>query len=169
MPKLQFGDNAYRIVDAGEGGELVEYGLAATLTVGLHRYVAVVGKEGEDVVSLLPDGEWLIDGQAVKADQEDVVFKGSDGETMADPEEEEESVTRVAARVDDDGDGDEDDEDEDEDEGDGDDEDLGDDEDEDDADADEDDDDLGLDDPEELDEDDEPGARSYRRMVPQLA
>lgn len=83
MPKLQMGDDAYRIVgDAGEEGELVMYGDAAVLETGGRRYVAVVDVDPEDpdsVVSLLPDDEWLIEGRAVPCEQEDVDFQGPDG------------------------------------------------------------------------------------------
>ena len=121
MPKLQMGDDAYRIVgDGGEEGELAEYGVAATLDVGLHHYIALVECEGDgdDVVSLLPDEAWIVDGVAVQGvEVEDVEFAGpgeeEEGEAVAevdedDGEEEEEE--------DDDLVGDEPDEDEEEDE-----------------------------------------------------
>ncbi len=113
MPKLQFGDEAYRIVgDGGEEGELVEYGMAATLDVGGKRLLAIVDADPDDpqeVLSLLPEGEWVVEGRAVAATQEDVEFAG--------PEAEEEQEAEVAIDDDDpDDDEDEDDEDPDEDE-----------------------------------------------------
>lgn len=79
MPKVQLGDEAYRIVgDNGEEGELAAYGEAATLEVGLTRYVAVVDADPDDdhnVMSLLPEGEWMIEGRGVPGvDVEDVEF-----------------------------------------------------------------------------------------------
>ena len=105
--------------DGGEEGELAEYGVAATLDVGLHHYIALVECEGDgdDVVSLLPDEAWIVDGVAVQGvEVEDVEFAGpgeEEGEAVAevdedDGEEEEEE--------DDDLVGDEPDEDEEEDE-----------------------------------------------------
>lgn len=127
MPKLQFGDEAYRIVgDNGEEGELVEYGVAATLTTPGHRFVAVVDVDEADpdeVVSLLPDNEWLIDGPAVEAAQEDVEFAQAGGvapagepegqvEILDDPDQDEDEDDNDDDDFEDDDDSGDDDEDE---------------------------------------------------------
>src|SRR5579883_2174349 len=102
MPKLQLGDDVYRIVgDGGEEGELVEYGDPATLEVGGHRYLAIVDVDPTDdqnVISLLAEGEWIVDGRSVgDVEMEDVEFKtadgageGDEGEAFDEDEEEDE-------------------------------------------------------------------------------
>jgi hypothetical protein len=105
MPKLQLGDDVYRIVgDGGEEGELVEYGDPATLEVGGHRYLAIVDVDPTDdqnVISLLAEGEWIVDGRSVgDVEMEDVEFKTADGAGEGD--EGEETVTATADDDDDD-------------------------------------------------------------------
>lgn len=74
-PKLQFGKDHYRLVCGSQEGELVEYGDAATLDTGLTRYLAMVEQDGNnEVVSMLPEGEWVVEGRVVEADLEDVDF-----------------------------------------------------------------------------------------------
>lgn len=86
MPKLQFGDTYYRIIgDGGEEGELSAYGEAATLETLTGRLVAVVDVDPTDqdeVISLLPEGEWLVKASAVDCEHEDVDFEGLEDEEL---------------------------------------------------------------------------------------
>jgi hypothetical protein len=111
-PKLQYGDDAYRIV-AGDGteGELFPYGEAATLDAGGHRFLAFIDidpDDPKDVVSLLPENEWLeMDGRDVgEVEHEDVEFQ-----VAGEGEGEGQAEAQVEASVEDDDedlDGDED-------------------------------------------------------------
>ena len=119
MPKLQFGKDHYRIVgNNGEEGELVEYGEAAELRVGLSRYLAIVDLDADDeeeVVSLLPGDAWMEDrGETVTCEHEDVLFEGieeQEGEEGEGGESEQEGETEAAAS-DEEEDGEDDEEDE---------------------------------------------------------
>lgn len=90
--KLQFGDDEYRIVledAAGEvtEGEIVPYGESATLEANGTNYLAVCDLDGngEDVVSSLPDEEWVVTYSPVQAETEDVKFE-ADGEVAPEAE-----------------------------------------------------------------------------------
>ena len=84
MPKIEMGEDVYRIVgDGGEEGLAAVYGDSAVLDVPGHHYIALVDVEGEETVSLLPDDVWVIDGRPVAGvEVEDVDFdlEGGEGE-----------------------------------------------------------------------------------------
>ena len=82
MPKIEMGEDVYRIVgDGGEEGLAAVYGDSAVLDVPGHHYIALVDVEGEETVSLLPDDVWVIDGRPVAGvEVEDVDFDLEGGE-----------------------------------------------------------------------------------------
>lgn len=113
MPKIQCGEAEYRIVgDNGEEGDIVDYGMAATLETedGNMLTAYVDAKEGTDdpPFTKLPGGVWiqdLTDGtKLVEVEREEVDFDGGEEEF----EEEEDDEGEDSGDDEDDPDGDED-------------------------------------------------------------